>query len=129
MNRYGIILALAFAGCATAPPAPIPVSVESAPPLPSAESIPRGHFAIIGVRNPGCYPLQPDEKIIDAIRIAGGPEMCDVCFRSGGESRLWELIANPTIMRDGKKLKFNRKALSSIPISEGDFIIIDHIPF
>jgi hypothetical protein len=129
MNRYAAVLVLVLTGCATAPPAPSPMSVGAAPLLPSVESIPKGHFAILGVRNPGCYPVNKDEKIIDAIRAAGGPAICEICFKGGGDARLWELIADPTIIREGQKLRFSRKALAAIRIVEGDFIIIDHIPF
>ena len=129
MNRLFAILILSLTGCASSPPSSLPQTTEYSPSLPSIEEIPEGHFAIFGVQVPGFYPIEEDEAMMDAIRAAGGPAICEVCFNDGGEARLWANLAGPLLTRKGERFKFSRKGWENVPVLEGDFIYFDHIPF
>ena len=94
------------------------------------QKIPADSILIVGVRIPGIYRIPAEgTSIDDAIKAAGGPEMCDYCFERGGEETLWRRIGSPRLTRDGVEYRVPKEHRQEWTVLPGDRLMITHIPF
>lgn len=84
---------------------------------------------IAGVRREGRYRIRDARavSIFDALKIAGGPAMCDTCYRSAGEAGLWNLARPAHVVRGTERFKVNQNEWRNWWLKSGDTVYFDHV--
>lgn len=88
------------------------------------------YLSIAGVRMDGRYLLRDSRgiSISDALKLGGGPWLCESCYHFGGESRVWNLARPAYVTRGKERHKVDRKDWSSWLLLPGDVVYFSHVP-